>query len=302
MLSAPELAALGAAFCWSVSGVISAGPVRHLGPQPYVRIRMSMVLATLVLWLLVQGDLSSQVLQLPLSHWLRLALSGVIGIWFGDVMLFMCMNRVGPRRSAILFAINAPMQVALGIFFLGESISAMGLIGCGLVVFGTYLAIVFGKRKSQIHQWEEVQGLLIMGVLFGLMAALGQALGALVAKPVLEMGVTAVGATTIRVGAAVLMLWACWLLPLPNQKAANRLNLNTLLVTFVSGLLAMSIGMSLLLYALKHGDLGITAILSSVSTTLMLPMLWLVTKERPAAGAWGGAILVVIGISAIKLG
>ncbi len=302
MLSIQEFAALGAALCWSISGIIAAEPSRALGPLAFVRIRMTMVVATLVLWLLLRGELDTQILQVPAYQLWLLSVSGVIGIWFGDVMLFMCMNRLGPRRTAILFATNAPMQVFLGILFLGEKVSPAMFFGCALVVLGTYLAIVFGKRRSQIHEWEDVTGLLIIGVAFGLLAALGQAVGALVVKPILETGVTAVGATTIRVSAAIAVLWLMMLLPIANQRVQKPVSLRLWGQTFLSGTLGMTVGMSLLLFALKYGDLGVTAILSSISTTLMLPLLWLITKERPALGAWGGALLVFIGISAIKLG
>jgi hypothetical protein len=36
-----------------------------------------------------------------------LALSGLIGIFIGDTALFACMNRLGPRRSGVLFATHA---------------------------------------------------------------------------------------------------------------------------------------------------------------------------------------------------
>jgi drug/metabolite transporter (DMT)-like permease len=302
MLSVPEFAALCAALCWSLSGIIAAKPARHVGPMAFVRIRMSIVVTLLSLWLIVNGQLGTQVLHLPLPQIGVLALSGIVGIWLGDATLFMCMNRLGPRRSAILFATNAPMQVILGILFLNETLTSTTFFGCVLVVIGTYLAIVFGKRKTQLHEWEAIQGLLIIGVIYGLVAAFGQAVGALIAKPVLEAGVTAIGATTIRVGAAVVILWLCFLLPLPHQRILNKPTPRIWLGMIASGMLGMAVGMSLLLYALKHGDLGTTAILSSVSTTLMLPLLWIVTKERPAIGAWAGAALVVLGIAAIKMG
>ena len=50
-----------------------------------------------------------------------------------------------------------------------------------------------------------------------------------------------------------------------------------------------------ILQALKLGDASLVAMLSSVSPVLVLPLLWLVYKRRPAAGAWLGAALTVGG-------
>ena len=57
----------------------------------------------------------------------------------------------------------------------------------------------------------------------------------------------------------------------------------------------MVIGMTLILQALKTGDAGLIGMLSSVSPVLVVPLLWLVYKRRPAVGAWIGASLTVAG-------
>ncbi len=38
-----ELAALGAAFCWALSGLISINPIRKIEALAYARVRMSLV-------------------------------------------------------------------------------------------------------------------------------------------------------------------------------------------------------------------------------------------------------------------
>jgi uncharacterized membrane protein len=65
--------------------------------------------------------------------------------------------------------------------------------------------------------------------------------------------------------------------------------------TALNGFIAMGVGMTLVLLALEKGDVGMVAILSSVSPILVLPLLWLQLKRAPAAGAWLGAALTVIG-------
>ena len=59
--------------------------------------------------------------------------------------------------------------------------------------------------------------------------------------------------------------------------------------------------MTLLLFALSGGNVGIVSTLSATSPVIILPMLWLKTGERPAGGAWVGAALVVIGMGFIFL-
>ncbi|NNL98500.1 MAG: EamA family transporter, partial [Acidimicrobiia bacterium] len=55
----------------------------------------------------------------------------------------------------------------------------------------------------------------------------------------------------------------------------------------------------LVLIALADGDPGIVSVLVSTSPALQLPLIWLVTRERPAAGAWVGAVLASVGTAMI---
>ena len=49
-----------------------------------------------------------------------IALSGLIGIFVGDVALFTAMARIGPRRTGMLFTLNAPMAAIGGAIFFEE--------------------------------------------------------------------------------------------------------------------------------------------------------------------------------------
>jgi len=67
----------------------------------------------------------------------------------------------------------------------------------------------------------------------------------------------------------------------------------------VSGGVAMVIGKTLVLIALSDGDPGIVSVLVSVSPVIQLPLIWLFTRERPAGGAWAGAVLASVGTAFI---
>ena len=79
----------------------------------------------------------------------------------------------------------------------------------------------------------------------------------------------------------------------------RRPTLPVLIQTGLSGLVSVALGMTLLLLALKRGDVGMVAILSSVTPILLLPLLWLRLRRVPAKGAWCGAAITVIGTALI---
>ncbi len=286
-----EAAAVGAAALWALGGLISAKPALHLGAIAFNRVRMVMVFFMLAAYVAATTGWSS----IGADHILPLVLSGFIGIFLGDTALFLTLNRMGPRRTAMLFSLNAPMSAVLGWLLLGENLSGLQVFGIALTFLGVLLAIRFGKRKSQLHQWESIRGPLWIGVLLGLAAALAQSVGSLIARPLMEAGVDPVAASSVRVGVAALGLIILMQLPFTWAKPAGKLTLPILGVVAFSGLIGMGIGMTLILFALSGGEVGIIATLSATTPALILPMMWWRTKEAPALGAWAGAGLVVIG-------
>lgn len=290
-----ELAALGAATCWALTGIISAGPAGHLGALAFNRLRQVFVTALLAIYVLGTGSWR----ELSLDSALPLLLSGFIGIFVGDTLLFTALNRLGPRRSGILFALNAPISAVLGWFILGETLSARAVIGICITLSGVSMAILFGKRRSQMHEWERVKGSLAIGVGFGLLAALGQSIGSIIVRPVMATGMDPFVASMLRVGIAAMCLSALVQLPVKALKPRNPLTWKVAIVTAASGMTSLGIGMTLLLFALSGGKVGIVSTISATTPVIILPLLWLRTGERPAMGAWIGAALVVSGMALI---
>ena len=291
------LAALAAAACWAFTGLIAPGPVAHLGALAFNRLRMAMVLVMLALaatatggWATLSTDILTPVL-----------LSGLIGIFLGDTALFLTIHRLGPRRTGILFSMNAPMSALLGWLVLGEDLSSAAIAGIAVAVAGVVLAIAFGKRRSQLHQWETVRGSLAVGVVLGLVAALSQSVGSLIARPVMAGGADPIAVSAIRVGISALALTALMQLPGPRFRQKNPLTLPVAGIVALSGFVGMGVGMTLILFALSGGEVGIVATLSATTPAILLPMLWWRTGERPALGAWIGAALVIIGTGLIFL-
>ncbi len=286
-----EAAALGAAALWALTGLLSTGPAQHLGAIAFNCTRMVLVALMLCAWVFLTTGWNS----IGDAQMLPLVLSGFVGIFLGDTALFLTLNRMGPRRTAMLFSLNAPMSAILGWLLLNEDLSPTQMVGIGLTFLGVLLAIRFGKRKSQLHKWENIKGPVWIGVLLGLAAALSQSVGSLIARPIMETGADPVAASSIRVGVAAVGLLLLTRLPVSWVKPAGNFTLPVVGLIAISGLLGMGLGMTLILFALSGGEVGIIATLSATTPVLMLPMMWWRTREAPALGAWVGAAGVVAG-------
>ena len=287
--------ALAAAACWAFGSLLSVEPSRHLGAFAFTRWRMLMVAA--MLW---GTTFTLHGIQAPpLTHFGAMAVSGLIGIFIGDTALFSAMNRLGPRRAGILFATHSIFSALLGFAVFGERMSTQAMAGAALTVSGVMIAILFGQRKTDNHAWETNQGNLALGILLGLLAALCQAVGTLVAKPAMADGMDPIEASAIRVSMAVVAHFGLLWLGAKAARPAQPATVPVLVQTALSGLVSVAIGMTLLLLALKRGDVGMVAILSSVTPILLLPLLWLRLRRVPARGAWCGAAITVVGTALI---
>jgi drug/metabolite transporter (DMT)-like permease len=291
-----ECSALAAALCWSFGGLLSTTATRALGAVRFNRIRLSIVSCILVVVTLVAGGWRT----LDRHSLLVLALSAVIGIFIGDTLLYAALKRIGPRRMGILFTTNAPITVILGYFFLKETLPLNAGLGCLLIMIGVLLAVFCGTRVSQKHAFEKVQGSLALGLLLGFLSALCQSISVLIARPIMVAGVDAVAASALRVGTAALLLNLVFLLrPSQGEQSTVPLTRQLMGMTAMSGIVGMALGMTFVLFALAHGPAGLVSTLSATSPILILPVLWIATRERPAPCAWVGAFLAVLGVACI---
>ena len=291
-----DLLALGAATCWAASGLLSAAPSKALGAIAFVRWRMTTV--TFVLWLLVA--LFSQLPPLAVDTWGVMVASGLVGIFVGDTLLFAAMNRLGPRRTGVLFASHALFSALLGYLFLSERLGVQAYIGAGVTVAGVMVAVAWGNSKTNVSEWDSAPST-VAGVSLALLAALGQATGALIAKPALggDVGFDPVAASAVRVTAAVSALWL-WRVVNPRSASAHSpLTWTLLKQTAISSWVGMGLGMGLLLWALRDGPVGSVGVLSGLSPVLILPMLWWTFRSAPAPGAWIGAAVAVLGTAMV---
>ena len=291
-----ELAALGAALCWTFAALLAGDLSKQLGGITFNRLRNVGVFVVLVIFVSLAGLWDT----IQHQQLLVILLSGLIGIAVGDSFLFSSMKRLGPRRAQILYACNAPISVLLGILFLGESLNFNGALGIALVFSGVVSAIALGRpdtRGKQLHLWEITEGKLLVGVGMGLLAALGQSLGAIIIKPVLDAGANPLAVSALRVGVSAAFLSV--LFHMNKSETTPDITLKQRLLSTFNGVLAIGIGVSLLLYAFSIGDVGIASILSSTQAVMMLPVIWWKTRQRPSLGAWLGAVLVVAGMAVI---
>lgn len=195
-----ELAALGGAFLWAVASVIYTRVGRAVPPAEMNLLKNLVAMAMLGLTLVLVGQ------ALPAAAGPAvglLLLSGVVGIGLGDTAYFETLNAVGPRLALLLEILAPPLASLLALLFLGERLHAGAWLGIAVTVLGVTWVITEGGSTSRAAEGRQLR----RGLVFGFVAALAQAAGAVLSRAAfLRADVSSLWSAFLRLAAGALVL------------------------------------------------------------------------------------------------
>jgi drug/metabolite transporter (DMT)-like permease len=262
-----ELAALVTSFFFAMTALIFTQTGRMVGSQVTNRIRLTFALIyPIILNLILFRE------PLPFSaegsRWLWLGLSGIIGLSLGDTFLFQALVSVGARLGTLLLSLAPIFGSLIAWIVFGEVLSLLQITGIVLALAG--IAWVVMSRQEPP---DTPRGHTRRGVLFGVLAGLGQAVGLVLSKQGMFRGFSPFQANAIRMLAAVLFIWA-WTAfdgKVGATFAALRQKPHVLRLIALGALLGPLLGVSSSLLAVQHAEIGVasTLMLCTKSHTLL---------------------------------
>jgi|TARA_B100000780_G_C21057151_1_gene424763 drug/metabolite transporter (DMT)-like permease len=289
MIDLSSIAAILAAAVWAVGGLLAFAPARALGTYRFARIQIftSAILVGFIAYL--RGWL----VTVDLTHWFALVISGLIGILCTNLAFTMAIRRGGPRRAEVLFTSSAVFSAVFGYVLLGEVMNWQSILACVIVMAGIILAVLSEQTEGETHVLERVEGSVWLVTSIGILAGLGQAIGLLIIKEPMQEGLHPVAATAVR-------LWVCMVALILYDLLRKKEDLisaspGLILKAAIPGFLGYVVASSLLLYALTQRNTAEVVVLGSLSPVMILPLQWLITRQRLGIGAYIGGGLAVIG-------
>lgn len=281
------------AACWAVGSLLFAVVAREFGPLALNLFRITLALLVLGAVLAVTG-LWRTVPPLgdPAIGWL--AASGVIGLAIGDIGYFGSLDRLGPRVATLMAALSPPITALIAWIFLDEHLGARGLAGLALTMAGVTW-VVLDRPATAMPAGHRLEG-----VWLGVLGAVCQAVGLTLSRRGMGEDVDPLVATTIRMAAATLAIWAGALV-LGRWRAPVGIlgNPRVRLAAIGATILGPLLGVWLSLVAVRHAGTAVAATLTATVPILILPLVVLVRKERIGARAVVGALLAVAGVALI---
>jgi drug/metabolite transporter (DMT)-like permease len=132
-----QLAVLGAALCYAITGIYGRQAFRGL--PPLIPATGQMLAGAIVITpiALVAHDIPAMPSALALGAVLALA---IFGTALAYIVLYWLLDRLGATRTSMVTYLLPPFALAYGALFLREAITAGGLLGLGLVIAGILLS------------------------------------------------------------------------------------------------------------------------------------------------------------------
>lgn len=292
-----EFAALGTAVCWACGSNFFMAAGRRMGSLTLNRLRLTTGALFLcgALWIAdgVPWPAGATSYQIGV-----LALSGLVGFVFGDSFYFRALVILGAGRATLLAATSPIFTALLARSFLGETLGLQALLGMALALGG--LAWTLWGRVQTEHVSPE--GSVGVGIVSGVLAALGQAGGFVLSKTALESGIGPLAATVIRITAAVAGVWL--LAPLqggfarPFVALRDRVAARAMLAGAFFG---PFLGVTLSLAALAHTKAAVAAAIMACYPILAMAIAARVHGERITWRLATGALVTIAGIVTLFL-
>lgn len=290
-----ELSAVAAAIMWAI-GSLLFGRIGRDGVPPGAMNLGKLIFAGSLLAitaLLMTGHVVP--IGAPTSALVLLALSGIAGLTIGDTAYFGAIMSIGVPRAILLLS-AAPVFAALGGWlWLGERLDVRALFGMALVFGGIVLVVVRRDVEGAPSSTR--------GILLGVVAALGQAVGSLLSRRAMQVGLDPLAAAVGRILTGGIGLYAIALvtrdaIPWTRSLFARRTWLRVGLASIVGTYCGIWLAQTALLRARST---GVATTLLATSPVFALPIAHVAGHEKMTVRAVSGVLIAIAGIAVLSL-
>ncbi len=289
-----EIFGIATALLWSATAICFTEASKKIGTFQLNINRLSLAAVFLTLTILLAGiDYKISAEQI-----LFLALSGLVGLVFGDTYLFKAYQTIGARNTQVLMTLAPAIAAVFGYILFYETISLLGISGMVITIAGVMI-VVYQKDANGKRTMHSPRG-----IWYAFLGAVGQAGGLILAKQAFSYSpVNGFTATFFRIISAVAALYIMgWSTGrLKNPVPMFRENHSALKFTIAGTIMGPFLGITCSLIAISYAKIGIASTLMSISPVTMLPLVSYYYKEPIPAKGIAGAVVAVIGVAVLVL-
>lgn len=300
--------ALATAILWSFNAILFTSAGKRLGAVALNAIRITMAL---MLFIVMHLIFFGTVVPFGTRDQITIMLiSGMLGLAVGDFFYFSSLLMLGPRQASLIMAAWPIFAALMAYIFLGETLSWLVIAGMALTTGGVTWVLMEKKNLGDNVKTENALKLkkdkktLILGIVFAIAGSFCQAIGYVYGKRGMTMdgGISPLTATFMRMIGAFVLVWIIVLVAgyAPHIKKAIKNNKGLGFAmggTFTGPFLGVWSSMGAALYT----KIGIASTLMSLTPVFVIPLVWIIYKEKVSLRSILGAVVAVVGIAVLFL-
>jgi drug/metabolite transporter (DMT)-like permease len=297
-----EIAAVATSFLWTVNSLFFASAGKRIGSLSVNAYRLIMAVGFLaVSHVILLGTI------LPMAtnqQWFWMGMSGIVGLCIGDFGYFGALVEIGPRRSVLLMALSPIFASIAAYLMLGEVIPTLAIIGIAVTLGGVVIVVLEEEEHSGEKPVSKKQR--NYGLLLATIGAIGQGLGLVLAKKGIYsnpgIALNPLSATLMRMILGALSVWivAAAARKLPELRNAVN-NKEGISRTAAGAFIGPFLGVTLSMVAVTYTDAGVAQTLLSLMPVFIIPVVWVLYKQRTSLRGIVGAVMAVVGVSILFL-
>jgi drug/metabolite transporter (DMT)-like permease len=300
-----ETAAILAAAMWTANAILFSVAGKRIGSVGVNAFRIA--LAVLFLGITHVIILGSLIPAANSDQWFWLGVSGIVGLGIGDFALFAAYVIIGPKRSLLLMALAPVCSVVAGYFILEESLGILSLVGIAVTLVG--ITIVVFERKEQPGDFVIDKDKRTYGIILGIIGAVGQGIGLVISKYGMvtvaddpSAPLHSISATLIRMIIGAIFVWIAVLASgkLPGMIRSYS-DTHALKLTSAGAFFGPFLGVWLSMVAITYTETGVAMTLMSLMPVIVIPVVWILYKEKTSWRGITGAFVAVIGVALLFL-
>lgn len=297
-----QAAALTTSCLWTVNSILFTEAGKRIGSVSVNAYRIVTAVALLsVAHLALLGTLLPAATS---AQWLWIGVSGIVGLGIGDFGLFAAFVIFGTRRTLLVMALSPIFASIAAFLLLGETFSPLSTLGVAITLTGVVWVIL--EREPTAIQTPAFRGSRVWGTLLALIGALGQGIGLAFAKKGIyyETGLVLnpLSATLIRMVFGALFVW-CAILVTGRMGELRRAlhDPQGIRYTAAGAFFGPFLGVTFSMVAVTYTQAGIAQTLMSLMPVLIIPLVWVLHRQKTSLRGTVGAAVAVVGVSLLWL-
>lgn len=292
------LAAFGTTLGWAACIVFFTSASKRIGVlyQNFYRVLIAAIVL-LILHTIIFGVPFPAVTTRQL---ILMSISGFAALVIADTCLYESCVEIGPRVGSLLFSLYPLVTALLAWIILGEKLKTFAWISIAVTLGGVWWVISEANKGKDGHEEAIKPVRLFRGVILGFLSAIGQALGFIIAKPMMlgEGSLDPFSANMIRFIAATVGFAVIIIIRGQTKKAVTIPNLGKAMIFIIAGVLVGNVfGSWLSLLSVKLLPAGIATTIMAMTPIAILPIVIFAYKEKVSWRAALGAVVAMLGIA-----